>query len=89
MILGVDLGWHAPVVAAVRDGALTEAGAAVRAVSVAVDLDTVRRARVAAIRVAGPCPPGGGPQAGGAGGGGVGEVVRGGHTHTGGPNAEE
>ncbi|WP_031164520.1 hypothetical protein [Streptosporangium roseum] len=88
MILGVDLGWHAPVVAAVRDGALTEAGAAVRAVSVAVDLDTVRRARVAAIRVAGPCPPGLGPLAGWPDGSGVGKVVRGGHSLTGRPIAE-
>ncbi|MDP9869931.1 MULTISPECIES: hypothetical protein [Streptosporangium] len=88
MILGVDLGGHAPVVAAVRDGALTEPVGAARAVSVAVDLDTVRRAGVAAIRVAGPCPPGLGPLVGWPPDSGTATVVRGGHSLTGRPIAE-
>jgi hypothetical protein len=59
-----------------------------RVAAVAVDLDGVRRAPVAAIRVAGPCPPGLGPMVGWPEGSGVATVVRGGHSLTGRPIAE-
>ncbi|GAA2852885.1 hypothetical protein GCM10010517_10650 [Streptosporangium fragile] len=103
MILGVDLGAPATVVAALRDGVPegpipTRApggvrpaavwGTPVRAVCVAVDLDTVRLAPVAAIRVGGPCPPALGPLTGWPEGAGRAVVVRGGHSLTGRPVAE-
>ncbi|NUW42656.1 hypothetical protein [Nonomuraea rhodomycinica] len=70
MIVGVALARPAPVVVAVRDGALLRSATAravtgtARAVCVAADLDTVPLAPVAAIRVGGPCPPALGPAAG-------------------------
>lgn len=54
-----------------------------RAVCVAVDLDMVRPAPVAAIRVAGRCPPALRPLAGWPKGSGLATIVRGGHTLTG------
>ncbi|NUS04417.1 MAG: hypothetical protein HOV97_17890, partial [Nonomuraea sp.] len=80
MILGVALGGPSPVVVAVGDG--VPVTAAVRA-CVAVDLDGVSRAPVAAIRVGGPCPPALGPVADP----GVATIVRGGHSLTGRPLA--
>ncbi|WP_371778468.1 hypothetical protein [Streptosporangium subroseum] len=59
-----------------------------RGAAVAVDLDGVRRAPVAVIRVASPCPPGLGPLVGWPEDSGVGTVVRGGHSLTGRPITE-
>ncbi|MEV0587487.1 hypothetical protein, partial [Nonomuraea sp. NPDC050310] len=79
MILGVALGRPANTLVAVRSDARFHHpppdGAAYRAVCVAADLDAVRQAPVAALRVAGPCPdtrrprdgPGAGPAHGRAG----------------------
>ncbi|YCK36978.1 hypothetical protein ACNF49_23860 [Actinomadura sp. ATCC 39365] len=80
MILGVALDGPSPAVVAVGDGA--PPSRAVRA-CVAVDLDGMPRAPVAAIRVGGPCPPVLRPVADP----GVATIVRGGHSLTGHPLA--
>lgn len=84
MILGVEYGAPATTVAALLDGVLTSGAAGpARAVCVAVDLDTVRLAPVAALRIAGPCPPSLEPLVGWPDGSGVAAIVSGGHSLTG------
>lgn len=79
--------WSVGTASGTEAGAGTASGAGdeVRAACVAVDLDGVERAPVAAIRVGGPCPPVLGPQVTHPDG--AATIVRGGHSLTGRPLA--